>query len=93
MASRRRLRTIIHEPRVTRELMALEPMLDRAEEFVAGIEWVLARDPCAGTRVLSSDVWALAATFADGKSVIVYYAASVHTVSLLSVELYTPPPL
>jgi hypothetical protein len=91
MPGRQRLRTVIHESRFTRELKALEPKLERSEEFLDGIEWVLARNPGAGTRIRSSAVWSLAASFADGTPVIVYYTASVHTVSLLSIEIYVPP--
>jgi hypothetical protein len=50
---RTKLRTVIRNKRFEKELSKIEPQFERADEFMFGVEWRLARDPLSGSKIVS----------------------------------------
>lgn len=83
-----KLRTIRREPRFAQELAAIEPDIEKADEFMEGAEIILCREPTYGHRLGNSDVY-----FIPGWSVDlnVYYTFNDDEVFLISICRMEPP--
>jgi len=81
------LRTVIHEQEFSSQLEAIEADFWRAEEFLEGLEWILARDPSKGVFLISEPpIRAFYTNLGKGlKRAIVYYTYSDEEVYLLSI--------
>lgn len=81
------LRTIRQEPLFQEQLEAIEPDVRRADEFLRGVEWLLARNPTFGQQVApNSKVWAVASNEAPTiPNLIVYYTFDENMVYLLHI--------
>jgi len=80
------LRDIIHEPDSEEMLAALIPDLERADEFIAAAEEVLAHEPRDGVPATKDgSVWYLPMSLLGGKSVALYYTFDDHSVTLLAI--------
>ena len=83
------LRQIIEEHLFSAQLQDLVPNSKRADEFVAGAVWALARDPEIGTQMRpGSLVWAVPINeYAPGVGkVVIYYTFNDERVHLISIE-------
>jgi hypothetical protein len=88
-----KLRTIIEEHRFTFELAAIIKDAKRADEFVDGSKWLLARTPEKGTRISTSHVWFLPTKNILGiLPVVIYYTFDEDCVNLLSIQETVYPP-
>jgi len=74
--------TIVEEDRFATELAALVADPIRADEFMEGAMWVLARKPEAGLK-LTEDVWILPMLL---QSISLYYRFDDHQVFLMSIR-------
>jgi len=77
-----KLRDILRNSRFEQELKAIVPNIQRADEFLEGVEMVLARLPECGTQIGNSHIW-----FVPGWSVdlAIYYTFDADRVILLSI--------
>jgi hypothetical protein len=83
------VRTIVRTKEFERNLLLIEPDVSRSDEFLEGVEWVLARDPDIGLR-LTEDVWSLdTSEFALIEPMTVYYTFDDDHVWLLSIRRQT----
>jgi hypothetical protein len=82
-----RLRDIAKNTRFEQELAALEPNIERADEFLEAVEMVLARMPECGTQIGNSRVWFIPGWTVD---LAIYYTFDADRVILLSI-CKTPP--
>lgn len=82
------LRTIIRNQRFADELAAIESDIQRADEFMKGVETVLSREPDSGHRLGQSHVWFIPGWTVD---LNVYYTFNDDEVYLLSICKMTPP--
>lgn len=81
------LHTIVEEHYFTLQLKRILPDAHRADDFMDGAKWVLARNPAAGFRV-SENVWFLPmADTPETVSVNLYYTFNETTVYLLGIEI------
>ena len=83
-----KLRTIIREPRFDKELAAIEPDIERADDFLEGVETILSREPTFGHRLGHSNVYFIPGWAVD---LNVYYAFNDDEVFLLSICRMEPP--
>lgn len=88
------MRTIIEEHRFVSELGKLiDGGPQRADEFVDGAKWLLARIPESGTRISTSDVWFLPMKEQSGiLPVVLYYTFDDDYVNFLSIQETIYPP-
>jgi hypothetical protein len=77
-----RLRDIVKNSRFEQELAAIEPHIERADEFLEGVEMVLARLPQCGTQIGDSHVWFIPGWTVD---LAIYYTFDADRVILLSI--------
>jgi hypothetical protein len=82
------MRTIVKQPRFEKELAALHPDCKRTDEFVAGAEWILARDPTRGHKASEdSRVWCISTSPDPSISpAVIYYTFSDTHVWLISIR-------
>ena len=83
------LREIVEDHLFSAQLQDLIPNSRRADEFVEGTMWTLARDPEQGTRVrFGSPVWGMPISqYAPGvQNVVIYYTFNQSCVYLLSIQ-------
>lgn len=87
-----KLRTVVHEHQFSAELQDLQPNFSRAESFIEGIEWIVARNPEAGIRVhIDPPIRGLYSRLGPGmKPVVVWYTYNAHCVYLLSIQKAQP---
>ena len=85
-------RDIRCDPRFVQELATLIPEVGAADDFQRGAEWVLARNPEAGTQV-SEFVWFLPAARywkegdeASWSTLVIYYGFDERRVYLFSIQ-------
>jgi hypothetical protein len=71
-------------------LAKIEPNIRKADEFLEGVEYVLARAPECGHRLDDSSVWFISGYTVD---LAVYYTFDDNTVHLLAIEKAFPPQL
>lgn len=84
------LRTIIREPRFEQEMAAIEPNVQRADEFLEGVETILSRDPQYGHRLGDSHVYFIPGWTVD---LNIYYTFNDDEVFLLSIcRMAAPEP-
>ena len=78
---------IVEEHYFTLQLHRIHKDAKRADEFIDGVKWVLARNPIAGFQV-SDSVWFLPMTDApETVSVNIYYTFNERSVYLLAIEI------
>ena len=82
------LRTVIRNNRFEQELEAIEPDVKRADDFMIGVENVLAREPNCGHRLGESHVYFIPGWTVD---LNVYYTFNDDEVFLLSICKMAPP--
>jgi hypothetical protein len=81
-------RTIVREARFERELGAIEPNVERADEFLEGVESILCREPQYGHRIGNSHVYFIPGWTVD---LNIYYTFNDEEVFLLSICRMAPP--
>lgn len=83
------MRGIVEEARFVEDLAAIEPDAIRADEFIDGAKWVLAREATRGTCVgPNSCVWFLPMNdVPDAPSLILYYTFNQQSVYFLSIQI------
>lgn len=81
------LRDVVQEPEFSAALAALQPNLRRADEFLRGVEFALARDPTCGTQVTTNpDIYMIVMNDPLGsKQHALFYVFNDSTVYLLSI--------
>ena len=80
-------RTVIREHTFERNLAALISDEREADDFVEGAEFVLARDPKAGSLLYANgSVWFLPMAPISGRQVSLYYTFDEHTVWLFAIK-------
>ena len=90
---RERMREIIEEHRFSLELHDIIRQSRRADDFIDGAKWTLARNPQAGKRIGTSDVWFLAMEeIPDFLPVVLYYTFDENFVNFLSIQETLYPP-
>ncbi len=78
--------TVVQSHRFTEELQAIEQSARRADEFIDGATWLLARFPEVGTQLGQTDVWFLPTDdSASMEPLVIYYAFDMDRVVLLSI--------
>ncbi len=85
-----RLRDVRREPQFEEEMAAIEPSVRRADEFLHGAEWLLARDParCGRPVEFDSSVWRMVTDdSANMDPLVIYYTFDDDAVCLLSIEV------
>jgi hypothetical protein len=81
-----RIRTCVKEKRFERELAAIQPVAHLADELIAGVEFVLAREPRTGVQLAPKcPVWFIATDESEASRIGVFYAFNANEVILLSV--------
>jgi hypothetical protein len=83
-----KLRGIVYEPRFEQELAALLPDARKADDFIVGTCFILARQPDYGSQISpGSWVWFLPMVDAPGtKPVVLYYMFDNHDVYFMSIR-------
>ena len=84
-------RSICWEERFEREFREIMPDVRRADEFLAGIDWKLSRDPSVGVQAFSdSKIWLLFMHDLPGSpGLTLYYRFDDQYVYLLSIQIST----
>ena len=77
-----KLRDIFRNSRFDQELAAIVPNIERADEFLEGVEMVLARLPECGTQIGNTRVWFIPGWTVD---LAIYYTFDADRVILLSI--------
>ncbi len=77
-----KIRDIFRNSRFEQELAAIVPSIERADEFLEGVEMVLARMPECGTQIGNSPVWFIPGWTLD---LAIYYTFDGDRVTLLSI--------
>jgi hypothetical protein len=83
-----KLRTIVKEARFEQELASIEPDVERADDFLEGVETILSRDPQCGHRLGESHVHFIPGWTVD---LNIYYTFNDDEVFLLSICRMAPP--
>jgi hypothetical protein len=79
------VRTCVWEHRFSAELKRIEPDPKRADDLVAGIDWVLARDPKAGVSVPGTQVWYIVSRdIKKNRHLLIYFTFTDQEVFFLS---------
>jgi hypothetical protein len=81
-------RTIIREPRFEKELSAIVPKVERADEFLEGVENILCREPQYCHKIGNSHVYFIPGWTVD---LNIYYTFNDEEVFLLSICKMEPP--
>ena len=88
-----RIREIIEERRFSDELRQIIEHSRRADEFIDAAKWTLARNPQAGKRISTSDVWFLPMEeVPNDLPVVLYYTFDEYFVNFLSIQETVYPP-
>lgn len=85
----RRLRDVVHSARFAEELLAIEPNIERMDEKVRGVEWVLSRMPEEGRPTNTPGVFACVTGDINDGSCLIFYSFDKNRVvfeSILAVE-------
>ena len=87
------MREIIEEHRFSDELRKIIQHSRRADEFIDGAKWTLSRNPQAGKRIGTSNVWFLAMEEIPGiLPVVLYYTFDDNFVNFVSIQETVYPP-
>jgi len=83
------LRSIIREEAFEDELHVLIRDAERADEYTAGAEYVLARDPRAGMMLQagSPEIWSLPMAPVEGKTIWLLYSFDEEAVIFLGLRM------
>ena len=82
-------RVVIRDPEFEAELMLLGPGARWADEFLAAVEWLLARDPEVGFSY-GNEIWSLdTAEFTLAEPLTVFYTFDEATVTLMAIRKIT----
>lgn len=79
-------RTVVRESAFEDERHVLIRSAVRADEYVEGAEFSLARDPVIGMPLEDSYVWSLAMAPIGGRQIVLYYAFDDRTVWLMALR-------
>jgi hypothetical protein len=80
---------VIHEPEFDEQLFALIGDPERAEEYIAGAKYTLAKWPDSGMAVSKTGkTWYLPMSPVHGRRVSLYYTFDEETVSLLWIQAF-----
>lgn len=83
------MREVVRNSRFEREIKGIIGNVEKADEFLEGLELVISRDPEAGTCIsLTSHVWFVPGHTVD---VVIYYTFDKDKVYLLSARKALPP--
>ena len=82
----RKFWTVVREHRFEKELRALIRDAIRADEFVEGAEFVLARDPRKGVEIPGTQIWFMPMALIGNDQITLYYTFNETTVWLLSIR-------
>lgn len=83
-----KLRTVVREKRFSDELAEIVPDIQRADEFMEGVETILRREPTYGHRLGNSQVYFIPGWAVD---LNIYYTFDDDEVFLLSICRMEPP--
>lgn len=79
------MRTVIRTDQFSNRLPLVEPCAVRADEFLEGSEWVLARDPHQGVQ-LTPRIWKLDLNPSAGGDLTLYYTFDEENVFLIWID-------
>ena len=80
------MRECVWENRFSAELKKIEPDQKRADDLIAGIDWVLARNPQCGVAMDGAEVWYIVSRdIPKHHHLVIFYTFNVQTVFFLSV--------
>ncbi len=83
-----RLREVVETAEFRQELSKIEKTAKRADEYIDGMIWVLARDPSSGVLVnTSGNVWMISTNPSLPVQMVVYYTFDLTKVYLLWIEI------
>lgn len=77
---------VIREHQFEKELRALIRDAIRADQFVEGAEFVLARDPRKGIQIPGTQIWFMPMALIGDDQITLYYTFDETTVWLLSIR-------
>ena len=81
------MRKIVCEARFDEELGSLAVGFRRADELIAGVKWVPARNPEFGTRIsVRDDIWVVPSIDVFEQPLVIYYTFNDTHVYLLSIQ-------
>lgn len=82
------LRSVQYQKQFDRELEGIEPDFARADEFIRGTEWVLARHPELGFNIPGTTVWMVATRdLHEFPAVVIFYTFNETKVFMLSIKV------
>ena len=81
------MRSVIYEFRFVDRLAEIQPNFERADAFMQGVEWLLARSPESGTRIAGTDVWCMPAADVFPQALSIFYTFDDKRVWLLSLAV------
>lgn len=83
------IRVVVRQPSFEKELKQLIPDFERADEFMAGAEWALARRATGGTQIRKdSPVWCIHDNPSSSlPPVVIYYSFNDAHVYLMSIKI------
>lgn len=84
-----KIRSIVYDPEFDKELAAISHDFQRADEFIFGVDWILARQPEVGQQLRpDSPVWQIsAADFPHTPAVVIFYAFDDDRVYVLAIKM------
>ena len=80
------IRTVWESPRFTTERNRLNPNIERMDEILDGVTWLLAIRPELGQRTSNPKVWAVVTAEWGTESFVVYYSFTETTVILEAIR-------
>jgi len=81
------MRTVVYDKTFDAALEAIEPSFERADEFLRGTEWLLARNPEYGTLVNPADkLWMMPTADVFPDAYVVWYTFDSAKVYMLSIS-------
>ena len=82
-------RVVIREPEFEEQLPRLSPDAESADDFTAGAEFALARDPQSGMpATVDRSIWTLPMALVGERRVSIFYAFDEKAVVLLSIVAF-----
>ena len=83
-----KLRTVVRSKRFEQEMARIISSVQKADEFLEGVETILARSPESGYQLEDSNVWFIAGHTVD---IALYYTFDADHVYFLSIQEVAPP--
>lgn len=80
---------IVYSSKFNEEIKALQPDDRLADDFIFGVDYVLARDPRVGTQIGNTGIWCVSRvdTRID-RNLIIYYTFDLCRVVMLSIKCF-----